>query len=240
MKNKHSTKSVETSKFTFTQMKNLSFFALLVFSALSFYSCQDPIEEEVNKNLEPIIIADTVFQFAIRHDELSGKNDSTKNFDWENIEIKKAIIRNGLGQTVETNLTLPWKTQGNPLNQVNPGIYKADGWDLVSVNFGSQEIPVDRPYLTMYNKEKRRFYLFVSNARYQAGSYAVGKLILNASDPDSMFSLDSKQAKVIQFDSWFNFEFEIPEGKTDPFLTDSDWVLLGTGVQIYTIHQSGN
>lgn len=213
-------------------MKNFTFLALFVFSILGISSCQDPIEDfNPNQETETAELIDIAFQFVITHD--SNAIDSTaSNFDWENFDYTQVYIDYNNGATVAQNLTLPWKTQGNPLNLVDPKIYKSDGFELVTANLGSAESPVERPYFSLYNKEKRTFYLFVHNTRWQSASYAVGNLVLNSDDPESRISLFSKQAEFPQYDSWFNFEYEIPEAQSEAFANDSDWVLMGTGIKI--------
>jgi len=45
-------------------------------------------------------------------------------------------------------------------------------------------------------------------------------------------TLVSKQAKFAQFDSWFNFEFDIDSRNSDIVSRSDIWQLLGTGIQI--------
>jgi hypothetical protein len=121
---------------------------------------------------------------------------------------------------------------GNALNIVNPNINKSAGWELKFSNFGTLNFPVKRPYFLIINKEMRKMYFFVHNTRSQAGSFAIGELEIRSEKDDFKLILVSKQAEFNQFDSWFNFEFDIDSKNSDIVSRSDIWQLLGTGIQI--------
>jgi hypothetical protein len=202
-----------------------------VFSVIGFSSCQNQEDmDQTIENLEPILLVDTVFQFGIAL-KLDNGSDSD-NWYWEKSEYIDTFLENILGQTVPIDLTVPWKTMGNALNIVNPNINKSAGWELKFSNFGTLNFPVKRPYFLIINKEMRKMYFFVHNTRSQAGSFAIGELEIRSEKDDFKLILVSKQAEFNQFDSWFNFEFDIDSKNSDIVSRSDIWQLLGTGIQI--------
>ncbi len=84
-----------------------------------------------------------------------------------------------------------------------------------------------------------KIYFFVHNTQSQAGNYAVAELEIQSEKQDFKLVLVSKQAKFSQFDSWFNFEFDIDSKNSDIILKSEIWQLVGTGVQITRLSGSG-
>lgn len=217
-------------------MKKLLFQFFFILTVLGFYSCQDPMEDfDATEDFEEVLLVDTVFQFTLSHADLTGSRDFAENFDWENTEYFTTIIANEKGDKVIDNISLPWKTQGNSLNIVTNPITKKEGWEFTAANFGTQDAPVSRPYFAAFNKDQRKFYLFVRNTPNQSGSFAIGNLKLISGSSVEKISLDSKQTKFNQFDSWFNFEFEVPIESSEEFFMGTDWIFRAYGVQLTTI-----
>lgn len=75
-------------------------------------------------------------------------------------------------------------------------------------------------------------YFFVHNTRSQAGSFAIGELEIRSEKDDFKLILVSKQATFAQFDSWFNFEFDIDSRNSDIVSRSDIWQLVSTGVRI--------
>jgi hypothetical protein len=218
----------------------VSFLIFAVFSVMGFSSCQNQEDmDHKTENLEPILLLDTVFQFGIAHFLKLDNASDTDNWDWENSTYINTFVDNILGETVPWNMTVPWKTMGNALSILNPNIDKSYGWELKFSNFGTLDFPVKRPYFLIYNRTMGKIYFFVHNTQSQAGNYAVAELEIQSEKQDFKLVLVSKQAKFSQFDSWFNFEFDIDSKNSDIILKSEIWQLVGTGVQITRLSGSG-
>jgi hypothetical protein len=220
-------------------MKNLSFLMLTIFGLAGLLSCQD--QEDMDQKLEtwePIEIADTVFQFGIAHAIKEDNTPSSETWFSDGSELINIVAFYYNDQIGTENITLPWFTQGNALNLVNSTINPAGGWQMISSNLGSVESPVRRPYFFIFNKQLGKIYFFVYNIPNQAGSYAVGRLEISTADDDLKLELTSKQTEFNQFDSWFNFEFDLENQNPEIVLNSATWQLVGTGVQIVTLSPS--
>jgi hypothetical protein len=220
-------------------MKNLSYLILAILGLTGLLSCQNQEDMDQNlENLEPIEIADTVFQFGIAHAIKEDNTSPSETWFSDGSELINIVAFYYNDQIGTRNITLPWFTQGNTLNLVNNKINPAGGWQMISSNLGSVESPVRRPYFFIFNKQLGKIYFFVYNIPNQAGSYAVGQLEIRATSGDSKLELTSKQTKFNQFDSWFNFEFDLEDQNLEIVLNSKTWQLLGTGVQISTLRTS--
>ena len=150
------------------------------------------------------------------------------NWDWNNnaLNTVKVYYTTQAGSTInEHNILVPWKTQGNPMNQINPDIKTEDGWILAYKDFGTPTRGVYMPYFALYNKYRGILRVFVMNSQSIGTSYFLGSLkfrnsaYTNASlsffsDANYLDSYDKTENQEVmavanQFGSWINFDFNL-------------------------------
>ncbi|RKE57506.1 hypothetical protein [Sphingobacterium detergens] len=150
------------------------------------------------------------------------------NWDWNNSALNtvKVYYTTQAGSTInEHNMLVPWKTQGNPMNQINPDIKTEDGWILVYKDFGTPTRGVYMPYFAVYNKYRGILRVFVMNSQSIGTSYFLGSLkfrnstytnaslsfFSNANYLDSYDKTENQEvmATANQFGSWMNFDFNL-------------------------------
>jgi len=150
------------------------------------------------------------------------------NWDWNNSALNtvKVYYTTQAGSTInEHNMLVPWKTQGNPMNQINPDIKTEDGWILVYKDFGTPTRGVYMPYFAVYNKYRGILRVFVMNSQSIGTSYFLGSLkfrnstYTNASlsffsNENYLDSFDKTENQEVmatanQFGSWMNFDFNL-------------------------------
>lgn len=150
------------------------------------------------------------------------------NWDWNNSALNtvKVYYTTQAGSTInEHNMLVPWKTQGNPMNQINPDIKTEDGWILAYKDFGTPTRGVYMPYFAVYNKYRGILRVFVMNSQSIGTSYFLGSLkfrnsaYTNASlsffsASSSLDSYDKTESQEVmatanQFGSWMNFDFNL-------------------------------
>jgi hypothetical protein len=203
--------------------------------AISFimFSCQldDQIEE---KQETKIISKETVFTFSINHSEqlISSELGTDLSWDWQSVnQVVPAFIAYPLSSNIaKLDITAPWYTQGNPLNTNEIDIYSKDGWVLVMRNFGSPENGVPRAYFGLLNTKTNLLRIFIHNSQLQSGNYLESKLTLVASQDAPIRSFESKPSKIIQFDSWFNLEFQLEPNQLKPDFENFQFLLECTGI----------
>ncbi|MGJ1535640.1 hypothetical protein ACR784_11500 [Sphingobacterium multivorum] len=101
------------------------------------------------------------------------------NWDWNNSALNTVTVyyTTQAGSTInEHNILVPWKTQGNPMNQINPDIKTEDGWILAYKDFGTPTRGVYMPYFALYNKYRGILRVFVMNSQSIGTSYFLGSL----------------------------------------------------------------
>lgn len=220
-------------------MKNLSYLVFAILGLAGLLSCQDQEDMDQNfENLEPLVIADTVFQFGIAHAIKDDNISPSETWFLDGSELIKIVALFSGDRIGTLDIPLPWYNQGNALNLVNSTVNTAGGWQMISSNLGSFDFPVVRPYFFIFNKQLGKIYFFVHNTQSQPGSYAVGQLEIGTADDDLKLELTSKQTNFNQFDSWFNFEFDLKNQNPEIVLNSTTWQLVGTGVQITTLTTS--
>lgn len=150
------------------------------------------------------------------------------NWDWNNSALNtvKVYYTTQAGSTInEHNMLVPWKTQGNPMNQINPDIKTEDGWILAYKDFGTPTRGVYMPYFAVYNKYRGILRVFVMNSQSIGTSYFLGSLkfrnstytnaslsfFSNANYLDSYDKTENQEvmATANQFGSWMNFDFNL-------------------------------
>lgn len=150
------------------------------------------------------------------------------NWDWNNSALNtvKVYYTTQAGSTInEHNMLVPWKTQGNPMNQVNPDIKTEDGWILAYKDFGTPTRGVYMPYFAVYNKYRGILRVFVMNAQSIGTSYFLGSLkfrnsaytnaslsffsVANYLDSYDKTENQEVMATANQFGSWMNFDFNL-------------------------------
>ncbi len=215
-------------KFKPTPIASLSF-------VISFFmfSCQ---LDDQNQEIQEIKVTskEAVFRFSINHSEqlISNEQGTDLSWDWQTVnQVIPAFIAYPQYSTIaKLDITAPWYTQGNPLNANQMDIYSKDGWVLVMRNFGSAENGVPRPYFGLLNTKTNILRIFIHNSQWQSGNYLESKLTLVASQDAPTKSLESKPARIIQFDSWFNLEFQLEPNQLRPAFEKVQFLLECTGI----------
>lgn len=217
-------------------MNKVYFSSLVLILTFSSWSCQnladgiDPIQTE---DFEPIIVLDTIFDFQVRH---LVEPVSQNAFDWETGFHHEATYFSQNNSGFSTGLiSYPWKTQGNSLNRVDSDFTQKAGWRLISSDWGTPESPVERPYFSIYNSAIGKLFVFVDNTKNQAGTYIVGSLAIWDETTGQPITFESKKASFNMFESWFNFEYDIPEQHRQEILNKNRWIISAVGVQEYFI-----
>ena len=153
-----------------------------------------------------------------------GVNGQDKlNWNWNNPDQNSIAVnyRNISGGTVSRDITLPWKTQGNILCVPNPDIKTEDGWDVVLINFGTTEKPIDMPFFLIYNKKTSLLRCFIYNSQRIAANDFVGKLIYHGTNFDHLSlvsQIKTYKTKASTLDAWINLEFGVTQNKLEQLL----------------------
>ncbi|GMQ25106.1 hypothetical protein Aoki45_17880 [Algoriphagus sp. oki45] len=211
---------------------NTTLFFLLF--SLGLFSCEiikndDPVLELEED--EEIVIQDTVFTLGLRHifnNELSDSGSSL-DWDWEQGETIVTYLDDN-GGIVEDTITLPWFTQGSPLNVVNPDIQAEKGWSLLMRDFGTEKRGIGMPYLSLHNRSTDQLLLTIRNVRTLAGNFAQGKITFKSLSGEDLGSFVSGKEKFNQFDGWFIFRFDLKGTEVD--LSGSSMEILFEGVGV--------
>lgn len=194
---------------------------LLIGIASIFFSCQ--VKEQIEEFEETkIILKESLFRFTVIHpDQLISSESSTDlSWDWQtrNLLIQAFVLNSFNPIIVKRDIFAPWYTQSNALNIIDPKNSSEDGYKLVMRNFGSPENGVWRPYFGLLNTKTNLLRIFIHNSQSQPGHYVEAKLILIDNQNNQSKSYDSKPARITQFESWFNLEFQLePNQLRAPF-----------------------
>ncbi|RAI90138.1 hypothetical protein [Algoriphagus yeomjeoni] len=197
-------------------LKSFSTAAFFIATAVFAFSCQ--MDDQIEGIQEAkIIVKETVFRFSINHSEqdILSESGTDLSWDWQSVnQMVSAYIDFPQSPTIsQLTIPAPWYTQGNPLNTIEKDIYSKDGWVLVMRNFGSSERAVKRPYFGLLNTKTNILKIFIHNSQWQPGHYLESNLVLVDSQNIHSRSFESKPAKIVQFDSWFNLEFQLDQNQ---------------------------
>ena len=97
-------------------------------------------------------------------------------------------------------------------------------------NFGSSEKGVQRPYFGLLNTKTNILRIFIRNSQRQSGNYLESKLVIVDSQMNHSKSLESKPAEIIQYDSWFNLEFQLEQNQLSPPFSNYGFLIECEGV----------
>ena len=194
-------------------MNLTSKFYLAIMVLLGLQSCKKNdaiVEPKVEQQAKSWVDTVEVNKIAI---QVKGLNNP--DWDWNNPNQNYISVNylNFLGGTVSREITLPWKTQGNPLNAPIPDIKTEDGWGVVLMDFGTKEQPVNFPFLAIYNQKTSLLRCFVYNSQRLSANNFVGKLIYFGVNSDHSLLISKTKPAVTEADtygSWINLEFELP------------------------------
>lgn len=215
-----------------SKIQPLTLFLLFGFSLVSCEFFEKDAAAPDNAQAKETVLRDTVFTFLIGHIPILDAEDpnSDKNWDWEAINSPVDTYVLSEGKAFHDAIGMPWHTQGNKMNVVNPDIKASDGWIFVLRDFGTEKRGVLRPYFSLYNKNTGRLFFAVRNSLQQSGSFAKGKLSVRTSSGEVIGIFLSGEEKFNQFDGWFNFHFDLKDSKVDLANTSPDITLEVVGV----------
>lgn len=205
---------------------------LLFFGFVSCNVFQKDEGDPVFADPDGLVIQDTVFTFSLRHTPIIDEEDPNFDGDWNWEAVSTSVDTYVLfdNRIIRDAITMPWHTQGNKLNVVNPDIKASDGWRLLMRDFGTESRGVLRPYLSIYNKDTGKLLVAVRNSLQQKGSFAQGKLIILTDSGSVLGSFISGQEKFNQYDGWFNFYFDLRGAEVDFSQSSLNILLEAVGV----------
>ena len=224
---------------------------LLIGSVLWMFSCNNELVEEPNLvEKDQLSITDSISSQKERfqllglmegdvyvNNRITNPNDpNLSNWNWwgtnGSIQYAQIYYTNSIGSIVSQQVTLPWKTQGNVHNVVDPDVKPSDGWKLAYRDFGTSTRGITFPFFALYNEFTGTMRFFFYNAQNLAGTYFKANMSFNqpqySSAALSFASMPSKSAlynysgtdvlssisKANEFESWLVFDF--PMTSYDP------------------------
>lgn len=212
---------------------NFNSISLFFFLALGLVSCEifQGEDRALEEGESELLIQDTLFTFGLSHRINSELNDegSDLNWDWEASDRVLTYV-DFEGQLLEDVISLPWYTQGSPLNLVYPDIKAEDGWTLLMRDFGTENRGIIQPYISLYNTRTGQLLLTIRNTRTLSGSFAQGKITLKTLSGEVLDSFESGQEKFNQFDGWFIFRFDLKDSNVDFSSSSLEILFEGVGV----------
>ena len=211
----------------------MDFWKKIIFVSLVsiFLGCSVDQPDEPAMEEKELVFVEELFTFGIAHQT----SNSELAWDWKSSSPFFPVhILNQEGKVVNGQITLPWFTQGNALSVAEPPVLVEKGWDLVFRNFGTESQGVSRPYFALYNSETKKLLVMVYNAKNDSGNYLISKLSLSNASGFLLKELESEPCEIIQYDSWFNMEFDLAEVSITPDFSESQIQIESTGYQLVT------
>lgn len=207
-------------------------------------SCSPDIEE-IDQKMEDQIIVDEriVYQSSLTYPTFFNGDDPNINplWTWMDKMLVKVYYTSSIDQDVDREISLPWKTMGNPLTVGDPDIKPEDGWAFAFKDFGTTDRRPRMPILSMYNGNTQVLRLFIYNSQRVAASFFKGEMVLKeVLDGNREIFRGEAKAVANSHDAWINFEYEVT-GFTVPF--DNDNFIMEvtlSGIVETIIHLPGN
>ncbi|WP_439487812.1 hypothetical protein [Algoriphagus sp.] len=224
---------------------------LLISVTVLLFSCENDLVQEpdfiekdslstidsISSQKEHFKLLGLISGDAFTNNRIIDPNDpNLANWDWwgtnGSIQNAQVYYTNTAGSIVSQQVTLPWKTQGNVHNVVNPDVNPSKGWKLAYRDFGTATRGISFPFFALYNEFTGTMRFFFHNSQNISGTYFKANMSFNqsqhassalsfVSDPNksaiynySPTEVLSNISKASQFDSWLVFDF--PMTSYDP------------------------